>query len=135
MREYVKPMMDSEVFASNEYCSTCGDTTTYLFTCNAPEGTLYYYPQSDGKIDGVYNGMSKADRLGGYEPCNDKHKAQDTGDFYDGFVDYNRNGRMDKGEGVIVWLEKGWFPIVGSYTKDYHATKNLNMNTWETAKS
>ena len=25
MREYVRPMMDSEVFAANEYFSACGD--------------------------------------------------------------------------------------------------------------
>lgn len=134
MREYVKPMMDSEVFASNEYCSTCGDITTYLFTCNAPRGKLYYYSQSDGQIDGTYTGGSRAKKLGSYVPCNDKHQAQDTGDFYDGFVDYNGNGKIDNGEGVIVWLEMG-SSIFGSYIDDYHATKNLNMNTWETAKS
>ena len=50
--------------------------------------------------------------------------------FYDGFVDYNGNGRPDwDDEGVIVWLEpRGW-------TVNGHATKNLNMNEWEKAKS
>ena len=36
MREYVKPMMDSEVFAANEYFSACGDSGVVSnFVCNA----------------------------------------------------------------------------------------------------
>ena len=31
MKNYVKPMMESEVFAANEYIAACGDSgTTYL---------------------------------------------------------------------------------------------------------
>ena len=135
MKNYVKPMMESEVFAANEYIAACGDSgVNYLFECNAPEGILYYYPNRDNAVDGVHKDQNSS-RLGGYEPCKDKHVTSGINDFYDGFVDYNRNGRQDTGEGVIVWLERGWLPLVGPYIRDYHATKNLDMNRWETAKS
>ena len=53
--------------------------------------------------------------------------ANATDGFYDGFVDYNKNGRQDKGEGVIVWR--------GSYGLNGHATTYLDMSKWQTAKS
>ena len=133
-KEWVRPLTTVEQFVPNEYCSTCGDQNkVYKFKCDAPAGTLYYYPESDGKIDGNYNGSGSAERMGSYHPCGATHDAPTTGDFYDGFVDRNRNGRQDDGEGVIVWrhLEWGW---TGLYMNG-HATKDLNMDTWETAKS
>lgn len=127
---WVQPQTVVQQFVANEYVAACGDSgTIYKFECNAPEGTLYYYPNSDGNIDGIGSGYAK--KLGGYEPCNDKHEAADTGDFYDGFVDYNKNKSYDDGEGVIVWLERDWW----GYIDNYHATANLNMHNWETLKS
>ena len=36
MKNYVKPMMESEVFAANEYIAACGDSgVVYKFECNA----------------------------------------------------------------------------------------------------
>ena len=125
-----RPLTEVQKFEANEYCAGCGDSgVTYYFECNAPRGTLYYYPQHDSAVDGVNSGRSQ--QLGGYKPCEEKHKTSAVNDFYDGFVDYNRNGRHDKDEGVIVWLERGWLGNI----KDYHATKNLDMDSWETAKS
>ena len=102
----------------------------YKFECNAPRGWLYYYSSYDGKVDGLYTGKGQAKPLGFYHPCSKKHEASTTDAFYDGFVDYNGNGKPDwNDEGVIVWLEpRMWMP-------NGHATKNLNMNEWETAKS
>lgn len=123
-----RPLTEVQKFEANEYCAGCGDSgTTYYFECNAPGGTLYYYPRSDGKIDGVYNGYGWAERLGSYHPCSEKHEASTTQGFYDGFVDYNKNRQYDDGEGVIVWR--------GPWGRNGHATKNLNMEDWETAKS
>lgn len=127
-RVYVRPTMVGERFVANEYVAACGDENkVYKFTCDAPRGTLYYYPKSDGKIDGVYTGDGRASRIGSYHPCNAKHEASTTNDFYDGFVDYNGNRRQDDGEGVVVWR--------GPRNNNGHATTNLDMNTWETAKS
>ena len=95
--------------------------------CDAPEGTLYYYPQSDGQIDGIYEGKGSKEKLGNYHPCDAKHEAPSTSAFYDGFVDYNHNRKFDSDEGVIVWR--------GISGENGHATKNLNMEEWETAKS
>lgn len=127
-RVYEQPRMTAEVFQANEYIAACGDENrVYKFTCDAPGGWLYYYPDSDDSIDGVYDGSGRASLIGSYSPCGKTHEASVTSDFYDGFVDDNWNGRCDDGEGVIVWR--------GSNGRNGHATKNLNMNTWETDKS
>ncbi len=132
-RTYVRPTMVGERFVANEYVAACGvGGTEYEFECNAPEGTLYYYPRSDGKIDGEYTGSkwSFPIPVGTYKPCGAKHKVNAKDDFYDGFVDYNGNIKPDwKEEGVIVWRERRTLGVSG------HATKKLNMNEWERAKS
>lgn len=127
-RTYVRPTMVGERFVANEYVAACGKSgKVYKFECNAPGGNLYYYPNSDGKINGEYTGHGRAIKLGNYNPCGARHKANATDGFYDGFVDYNKNGRQDKGEGVIVWR--------GSYGLNGHATTYLDMSKWQTAKS
>ncbi len=127
-KEWMEPVVEVQEFVANEYVAACGDENkVYKFTCNAPRGTLYYYPIKDGTPDGVYTGQGSAKRLGDYHPCNAKHEASVTSDFYDGFVDYNRNGKQDAGEGVIVWR--------GPRGDNGHATTILDINSWETAKS
>ena len=103
-RTYVRPTMVGERFVANEYVAACHDqNTVYKFKCDAPGGRLYYYPGSDGKVDGVHDKSDRAKFLGDYHPCSKKHEASTTNVFYDGFVDYNWNGKQDSGEGVIVW--------------------------------
>ena len=125
--------MEGEVFAANEYIAACHDTgAIYKFLCDAPAGTLYYYPVSDGKIDGEYNGKYRAFELGSYNPCGATHDAPVTDDFYEGFVDRNDNGKCDRGEEVIVWRNWEWLPFPHL---NGHATTQLNMESWEEAKS
>ena len=127
-RTYVRPTMVGERFVANEYVAACGESgKVYKFECNAPGGKLYYYPKSDGKINGEYTVHGRAIKFGNYNPCGARHEANATYGFYDGFVDYNKNGRQDKGEGVIVWR--------GSYGLNGHATTYLDMSKWQTAKS
>lgn len=130
-----EPRILAEKFMPNEYVAACGDTEygNYLFECDAPAGTLYYYPQSDGKIDGQYSGWGWAERMGSYTPCGATHEAPTTGDFYDGFVDRNRNGQQDSGEGVIVWRNREW-SILG-WRWNGHATTNLDMESWTKDRS
>lgn len=133
---WAMPQTIVQKFAANEYVAACGDTEygNYLFKCDAPGGTLYYYPQSDGEIDGKYSGLGKAEKMGSYHPCGATHEAPTTGDFYDGFVDRNRNRRQDEGEGVIVWRNREH--IWGDYYRwNGHATTNLDMDHWEVVKS
>lgn len=127
-QKWIRPQAIVQEFVANEYVAACGDSgKVYKFKCDAPGGTLYYYPQSDGQIDGKYTGSGDPSKLGKYHPCAAKHEASTTNPFYDGFVDYNKNGKYDEGEGVIVWR--------GRFGNDGHATTNLDMNSWETAKS
>lgn len=133
-KRWEEPRILVQKFMPNEYVAACGDGhVSYNFVCDAPAGTLYYYPRSDGKIDGVYEGNDRAERMGSYTPCSATHAAPTTDDFYDGFVDRNRNGRQDSGEGVIVWRNYESF-ILGGYWNG-HATANLDMNSWTTDKS
>ena len=128
-KKWNDPQIVGQEFLPNEYVAACGEENkVYKFVCDAPAGTLYYYPTSDGNIDGNYNGSGWArEKLGKYHPCSATHEASVTNAFYDGFVDYNRNLRHDDGEGVIVWR--------GPNGRNGHATKNLDMNSWVTAKS
>lgn len=127
-KEWMEPVIEVQEFVANEYVAACGDSgTVYKFTCDAPGGWLYYYPESDGQIDGNYTVSGSQKRIGSYHPCGATHEASVTDAFYDGFVDYNRNRKQDPGEGVIVWR--------GPNNKNGHATTNLNINSWETAKS
>lgn len=128
MRNWERPMTVVDTFVANEFVSACGDKgAIYKFKCDAPRGLLYYYPESDGQIDGKHDRNEDAKFLGRYHPCHAKHEAPKTDGFYDGFVDYNWNGKQDPGEGVIVWR--------GLHQNNGHATTQLDMNSWETAKS
>lgn len=122
-KEWVRPRAVVQEFVPNEYIAACGDSgTVYNFECDASGGTLYYYPKGDGKIDGIYNGDERAIELGSYHPCGATHEADSTSGFYDGYVQTRR-----KKIPVIVWR--------GRYGRNGHATTNLDMSTWETAKS
>ena len=126
-RSYVKPILSGEEFVPQNYIAACGDSgTVYKFTCDAHAGDLYYYPNSDGNIDGDYNGSEKAIYLGDFDPCPASHEAESTNDFYDGYINYYTWGGQ-KTIKVIVW--RGEEGNIG------HATTNLDMDTWETAKS
>lgn len=121
-RIYIKPVLESETFVPQNYIAACGDTEygKYLFTCDTPGGRLYYY-----------NSWGQADYIGSYTPCNKKHEAEKSSEFPKGFIDYNRNGREDEGEAVIVWIERRWSGGI----RNAHATTNLNQDSWETVKS
>lgn len=127
-KEWMEPVIEVQEFVANEYVAACESGMVYKFTCDARGGWLYYYPKSDGQIDGNHTGSGDDSKfLGDYHPCGATHEASVTDAFYDGFVDYNWNRKQDPGEGVIVWR--------GPDNKNGHATTKLNMNSWETAKS
>lgn len=119
---YVKPVLESETFVPQNYIAACGDTEygKYLFTCDAPGGDLYYY-----------NNRGRAQYIGSYTPCSQKHEADKKSEFPYGFIDYNRNRREDEGEAVIVWIERGLFGSISNA----HATTNLDRDSWQTVKS
>lgn len=118
---WAEPKIMVQKFTPNEYVAACGSTVegNYLFKCDAPAGTLYYYTSALG--------YEYADRLGSYSPCGRTHEASRENEFPDGFVDYNHNGKEDEGEAVIVWLERGPFGGI----RNAHATTNLDRDSWE----
>ena len=125
MREYVKPMMDSEVFVANQYFSACGDSgTTYLFTCDAGGGAKGdVYVESNGQ-----DGLQRDDRcltpglLRYYHACNVTHYADTNDEFLNGYY-VPFGGSAQK---VIIWTDHG---------RNVHCTTNLNRDSWETTKS
>lgn len=127
-KAYSKPMLKSEAFVPQSYVAACGDGgTVYKFTCDAPGGILYYFPDKPASGAQPTKG-SHGDFMGlTYHPCGKDHEADTKSGFYWGYVDYNWNTKLDDRELVIVWS--------GEDGRNGHATKKLDMTQWETAKS
>jgi hypothetical protein len=121
------PEAIAEQFAANEYVAACHDINkVYKFTCDAPAGTICVDWDNDGDVD----------RFSGYHPCEKKHESPVSDTYYLGYVDRNGNRQQDEGEAAYIWLEfsRNWW--TGDLeVSNGHATANLDMNSWETAKS
>ena len=149
-RIWSKPEMNEFAFAANEYVAACANGKSYKFECDAKRGPLYWFGTM---VDSVFEALRVEsekqpdfsdydnDKIGSsYHPCEEEHEAEATSDFFWGFVDYNRNNRYDasenkeKDETVIIW--RNWeTDLWGNPFYNAHATKNLDINTWEIAKS
>ena len=138
MREYVKPAMEGEAFAANEYIAACGDLNkVFKFKCDAgggKSGTVYLETngkpglQTTGYLEG-WHWVDGDQWLGGYHACGTTHEAKTTDAFLDGYYRYNKGGIFSGKETVPV---KVWRGPNGDNT---HCTENLDMESWETAKS
>ena len=117
------PKTSFEQFVPQNYIAACGDQNkVYLFTCNAPRGTVYYYDDETKRTQHY---------VGGYKPCGSTHEAPVSSVFKLGFVDRNDNGKEDDGEEATIWLETNrWGRIT-----NWQATPEVDINEWETAKS
>lgn len=131
-RIWTKPLAEVEQFMANEYVAACGDSgVVYKFECNAGSSrTAYNVYLADGTpyaTSGRDSGGCKTDYYS-YSPCGEKHDAESDSGFLKGYMYAQGRGGRDSGSkiDVIIWTE--------NYT-DVHCTKNLNMNSWETAKS
>lgn len=135
MREYIKPTMEGEVFAANEYIAACGESgVVYKFTCTAGwiEHTLFGDVRVGGRVYQETNGEPglQTDWFGGdkflslsYHPCDEYHEAESTDGFLKGYLVNDKHGQMD----VIIWR--------GPDGRNVHCTENLNQDSWETVKS
>ncbi|MDO4312491.1 MAG: hypothetical protein Q4C52_05350, partial [Eubacteriales bacterium] len=125
-KEYVTPRMVGERFLPNEYVAACGDSgTVYKFECNAGGGTRGDVFTKDGRNLTEDSWMV----TNYYHACGTTHEAESNDDFIEGY--FFANGGNDKTQGykaipVIIWTDGG---------TDVHCTTNLDMSTWETAKS
>lgn len=128
-RTYVRPTMVGERFVANEYVAACGDENkVYKFKCDAQRWTGL--TGSTVWLNGPDKQPETSDDiwLGSYGKCGAEHEAKTTDEFSKGYLKKNILGaptgkRMD----VIVWR--------GEDGNNIHCTTNLDMNTWETAKS
>ena len=140
MKNYVRPMMESEVFAANEYIAACGESgVVYKFKCDAGDGVYGSVYEETNGIPGLQTGRRGDTKLAGYSngllgesgfyACNKTHEAESNNDFVNGY--YCAKGNTKNPIPVIVWKEPrgGWLP------DNIHCTTNLDQDSWETAKS
>lgn len=135
MREYVKPTMEGELFAANEYVAACGDSgVVYNFVCDAGGGVPgSVYQETNGQPGLQTDGRNSDERIAtyalggilGYHACGTKHKAESDSGFYDGY--YCAKGNTSNPVSVIIWK--------GEHNNNVHCTTNLDMDSWETVKS
>ena len=127
-RVWCRPQTVVQKFEANEYVAACGDENkVYKFVCNANwtglTGSAVYTNGEDGIMgtdDDVY--------LGDYARCGKTHEASTTDDFINGYLKKNFIGLpLGQSEPVIIWR--------GENGNNIHCTTNLDMDSWETAKS
>ena len=133
MKNYVKPMMESEVFAANEYIAACGDSgVVYNFTCDAGWTEWFIIPYRVGgsvyeetnNIPGLQTGLNGDRRLtSSYHPCDETHEADSGDDFLRGYLYNSSHGTKE----VVIWR--------GPSGDNVHCTENLDQSSWETAQS
>ena len=130
-----KPEMNEFAFAANEYVAACGDGgTNYLFKCDAGGGTKgQVWLETNGADDCQTRGhwdfsndeWVEADQsLGWYHACGEKHETKNQNEFLSGWYRASGSNVFTK---VLVWL--------GVDKDNVHCTTNLDINTWEVAKS
>ena len=140
-RRYERPSAYIEEFTPNEYVAACGDSgTVYKFKCTAGGGADGDLTNATGTVNYTDNGFHDelgTKRYGSYHACNAEHSASSSDTFVRGR--YYPNGGNDQLRGryqeVYIWFEpisRDWW---GRKGYDIHATTNLDMKTWETAKS
>lgn len=134
-KEYTSPLIICEEFQVDEYVAACGDSgTVYKFKCNAGRRDINYaVKDSNGNvatISGMYmngGGRLSFGRYGYYyNPCGETHEAESDSGFLTGYHLDNPKTPEDENISVIIWTQNN---------TDVHCTTNLDMSSWETAKS
>lgn len=125
---WVRPLTMVQQFEANEYVAACGDLNkVYKFKCDAGGGRSgSVYLETNGK-PGLQTGWGGDRYLSGYHACGTTHEAKTTDDFLDGYYVTSSWFGGTKTTPVIVWR--------GPNNDNTHCTENLNMDSWETAKS
>jgi len=128
-KRYERPSAYIEEFTPNEYVAACGDSgTIYKFRCNAGKKWKHYnvyYMNGNKKTYIANNQWGSRAQFDYYHPCNKTHEAESDSGFIRGYID-DQSTREDEQTPVYIWTERG---------TNVHCTTDLDMNTWETAKS
>lgn len=136
-KRYERPSAYIEEFTPNEYVAACGDNgPIYKFKCDAGDGARgNVWLETNGEAglqkDGRWEGRGKNKKyypgdqyLGGYYACGATHEADSANGFPDGYyIKYF----SDEVQDVKVWR--------GPKEDNIHCTTNLDIKTWEKAKS
>ena len=129
MREYVKPMMNSEVFAANEYFSACENGITYWFECNAGStiSLMNKVYEESNNIPGLQTGRG-GDKLRSrtYYACDDRHEVKPNETFLNGYVVQKKLFQDDEVIPVLIWTDGG---------TNTHCTTKLKPEEFEVARS
>lgn len=140
-KTYQKPTMTSQLFAANEYVAACGSQPVYLFNCNAGEEDKHYRIFLNGE-DGVPFTADDIDYSKDYAngrrfiQCGKQHYASTDSIFQLGYLrpqpERNKPCDMNNRHAVqaYIWLEDRPGDRI-----HVHATSNLELDTWEVAKS
>lgn len=126
---WVQPQTVVQQFVANEYVAACGDLNkVYKFKCDAGGGRSGdVYLETNGKPGLQTDWWGGDTYLSGYHACGTTHEAKTTDDFLDGYYVTSSWFGGTKTTPVIVWR--------GPNNDNTHCTENLDMNSWETAKS
>ena len=128
-KEWVRPLTIVDQFVPNEYVAACGDSgVTYKFTCDAGDGVSgFVYLETNGK-EGLQTGRGGDEYLSRSHSCGTTHEAESTDAFLKGYYVVKGDWfEEDTVTPVIVWR--------GPKGDNTHCTTNLDMNSWQTAKS
>lgn len=139
-KRWEEPQILVQQFVANEYVAACGDSgIVYKFVCDAGNKKNYYNVFLNG-ADGVAETdddiawttskrYEPVHKVGSYHPCKATHEASTNDEFINGYM-YRQDDHKGSNTGeridVIVWTDNG---------TNTHCTTNLDMRTWETAKS
>lgn len=142
---WARPLTVVQQFDANEAISACGDGgKVYNFQCTAGGGEYGgVWQETNGKpglqITGVNADTKITSGYASYHACGDSHSAESNSTFIQNcyylpesaWSGYPYPGvstpDTSKAISVIVWR--------GPWGNDVHCTTNLDMSTWETAKS
>ena len=126
-----RPLTEVQKFEANEYVAACGDSgVVYNFECNAGNRKKSYNVYYDNETPLASSNGNEAwyAQFTGYHPCHETHTAESDSGFYDGYM-YLQNWRgnnIGSPIDVVIWTDRG---------TNVHCTTNLDMDSWETAKS
>lgn len=142
---WVQPQTAVQRFVANEYVAACGESgVVYKFKCDAGGGVYGSVYEETNGIEGLQTGRGGDTELAtysdgglfggemGFHACGSTHEADSSNAFVNGY--YCAKGDTNNPVKVVVWKEPrdgGWFPL----PDNIHCTTNLNMDSWETAKS
>lgn len=135
-RTYIKPVLESETFVPQNYIAACGDSgKIYKFTCDGGRGKKgdVYTNSGTNLTEGITHY---------YHACNIKHNAPSEDEFIRGtFIENGGNDqkRYWKRDGIF-WGHWEYYPSIPVIIwtdggTNVHCTENLDISSWETAKS